>query len=43
METQIWHFYQILLADLDDVRTYGYKAKRVVALIYTHFKNELGV
>lgn len=31
------------LADLDDIRTYGCKAKRAVALIYTHFKSELEV
>jgi hypothetical protein len=30
------------LADLDDVRTYGFKAKRMVALIYAHFGKELG-
>ena len=29
-----------LLGDLDDVRTYGYKASRAAALIYAHFKKE---
>ena len=28
--------------DLDDVRTYGYKASRAAALIYAHFKKEFG-
>jgi hypothetical protein len=28
------------LGDLDDVRTYGYKASRAAALIYAHFKKE---
>ncbi len=32
-----------LLADLDDVRTYGYKAERAAALIYAHFRKEFGV
>ena len=31
-----------LLGDLDDVRTYGYKAERAAALIYAHFKKEFG-
>ena len=31
-----------LLGDLDDVRTYGYKASRAAALIYAHFKKEFG-
>jgi hypothetical protein len=26
--------------DLEDVRTYGYKASRAAALIYAHFKKE---
>jgi hypothetical protein len=30
------------LGDLDDVRTYGYKASRAAALIYAHFKKEFG-
>jgi hypothetical protein len=30
------------LGDLDDVRTYGYKAERAAALIYAHFKKEFG-
>ena len=29
--------------DLDDVRTYGYKASRAAALIYAHFKKEFGM
>jgi hypothetical protein len=29
--------------DLEDVRTYGYKAERAAALIYAHFKKEFGV
>ena len=29
-----------LLGDLDDVRTYGYKAERAAALVYAHFKKE---
>ena len=29
-----------LLGDLDDVRTYGYKALRAASLIYAHFKKE---
>ena len=29
-----------VLGDLDDVRTYGYKAERAAALIYAHFKKE---
>jgi DNA invertase Pin-like site-specific DNA recombinase len=32
-----------LLGDLDDVRTYGYKASRAAALIYAHFKKEFGM
>jgi len=32
-----------LLGDLDDVRTYGYKAERAAALIYAHFKKEFGL
>jgi hypothetical protein len=32
-----------LLGGLDDVRTYGYKAKRTTALIYAHFRKELDV
>jgi len=32
-----------LLGDLDDVRTYGYKASRAAALIYAHFKKEFGI
>jgi hypothetical protein len=28
--------------DLDDIRTYGYKASRDAALIYAHFKKEFG-
>jgi hypothetical protein len=31
------------LGDLDDVRTYGYKASRAAALIYAHFKKEFGM
>ena len=31
-----------LLGDLDDVRTYAYKASRAAALIYAHFKKEFG-
>jgi hypothetical protein len=31
-----------LLGDLDDVRTYGYRAERAAALIYAHFKKEFG-
>jgi hypothetical protein len=31
------------LGDLDDVRTYGYKASRAAALIYSHFKKEFGI
>lgn len=31
-----------LLGDVDDVRTYGYKASRVAALIFAHFKKEFG-
>ena len=31
-----------VLGDLDDVRTYGYKAERAAALIYAHFKKEVG-
>jgi len=34
--------YISLLGDIDDVRTYGYKAARVAALIYTHFRKEFG-
>ena len=30
-----------LCGDWDEVRTYGDKVKRVAALIYAHFKNEL--
>ena len=30
-------------ADLEDVRTYGYKASRAAALIYAHFKKEFGM
>lgn len=30
------------LGDLEDVRTYGYKASRAAALIYAHFKKEFG-
>jgi len=32
-----------VLGDLEDVRTYGYKAQRAAALIYAHFKKEFGV
>ena len=32
-----------LLGDLEDVRTYGYKASRAAALIYAHFKKEFGM
>jgi hypothetical protein len=31
-----------LLGDLEDVRTYGYKASRAAALIYAHFKKAFG-
>jgi glucose-6-phosphate dehydrogenase assembly protein OpcA len=31
------------LGDLDDVRTYGYKASRAAALIYAHFKKEFAM
>jgi hypothetical protein len=34
--------YNVVLRDLDDVRTYGYKASRAAALIYAHFKKEFG-
>jgi hypothetical protein len=32
-----------LLGEVDDVRTYGYKASRAVALIYAHFRKEFGL
>src|SRR4051812_27532844 len=32
-----------LVAHLDEVRAYGYKAERAAALIYAHFKKEFGV
>ena len=32
-----------LLGDLDDVRTYGYRASRAAALIYAHFKKLFGM
>jgi hypothetical protein len=35
--------YGSVLGDLDDVRTYGYKASRAAALIYAHFKKEFGM
>jgi hypothetical protein len=28
------------MADLDDVRAYGYKAERAAAFIYAHFEKE---
>jgi hypothetical protein len=31
-----------VLADLEDVRTYGYKAERAAALIYAHFQKLFG-
>jgi len=31
-----------VLGDVDDVRTYGYKAARAAALVYAHFKKEFG-
>jgi hypothetical protein len=36
------HFTAYIHGELEDIRTYGYKAERAALLIYAHFKKEFG-